>query len=134
MEPIFALTVPPPVPVTPPTNVPSPPETIPQDIIQAPPAVTQSPQDPTTWKQRGYFHLNRREFDPALEAFTKALQEAESQQDKKLMAASLSDLGFLYLEKQQWAFAAKIVNGALALIQSSDRVCLVRLRRCKESH
>ncbi|MCE5316596.1 MAG: DUF294 nucleotidyltransferase-like domain-containing protein [Parachlamydia sp.] len=81
-----------------------------------------------TWKNRGDYHLNRNEFDLALESYTKALQASEEQNDRELIADSLKDIGRTYLEKEQWlpqgnifnaTIAAKIFNGALALLQKT---------------
>ena len=84
-----------------------------------PPELIQTPAV-TNWKERGEHHLGRKELDLAIDAFTKALQEAEEQQNPELMGESLKDLGRAFLEKEQWAFSAKIFNGAYALLQKSS--------------
>ncbi|MCE5315870.1 MAG: tetratricopeptide repeat protein [Parachlamydia sp.] len=72
-----------------------------------------------TWTDRGHYHLNRGEIDIAVDSFTKALQEAEKQNDRELMSDSLKNLGRAFLEKEQWVLAAKIFNAALALLYAS---------------
>lgn len=37
------------------------------------------------------------------------------------MEESLIDLGRVFLEKEHWAFAAKIFNGAYALLKNNDK-------------
>ena len=77
---------------------------------------------PMSWKNRGAYHLERKELDLALESYTKALQEAEAKQNTAQIAGSLKDLGRVFLAKEQWAFAAKIFNGAYALYLKCPQV------------
>ncbi|MCE5317113.1 MAG: tetratricopeptide repeat protein [Parachlamydia sp.] len=72
-----------------------------------------------TWKNRGEFHLGRKELDLAIDAFTNALQEAEKKGNVELMGECLNDLGRIFLEKEQWTLGAKIFNSAYALSQKS---------------
>lgn len=72
-----------------------------------------------TWTDRGHYHLNRGENDLAVDCFTKALQEAEKQNDRELMSDCLKNLGQAFLEKEQGVLAAKIFNTAWALLCGS---------------
>ncbi|MCE5319465.1 MAG: tetratricopeptide repeat protein, partial [Parachlamydia sp.] len=73
-----------------------------------------------TWSQRGKYHLNRKEFDLALESFTQALQKAEKDNNKEDIGESLKNIGRLYLEKGQWLRAAKIFNAAFCVLQTTS--------------
>lgn len=90
-----------------------------------------------SWKHRGEYHLDRNELDFALDAFTKALQDAE-EQDQELIGEGLKDLGRVYLAKRQWALAAKIFNAAYAFLVESPneksnkaaRALMIEVERC----
>jgi len=69
------------------------------------------------WKERGDFHLARKEADLAIEAYTKALQKAEKQKNLAEIIDNLKNLGRGFLAKGQLVTAAKIFNGSLALCQ-----------------
>ncbi|MCE5316919.1 MAG: DUF294 nucleotidyltransferase-like domain-containing protein, partial [Parachlamydia sp.] len=116
-----------PILIPPPPSYPTPP--IPYYL--SPCAATEVKDCPSgssmTWKWRGEFHLRRKEFDLAVEAFTKALQEAETKEDLGLIKDSLKELGRVFLEKEQWAFAAKIFNGAYAISVKKEQACAVTL-------
>ncbi|MCE5318089.1 MAG: DUF2225 domain-containing protein [Parachlamydia sp.] len=75
------------------------------------------PSSVSTWKERGDFHLGRKALDPAIEAYTEALKQAEKEKDTNQLADCLKGLGSTFLEKEQWTFAAKILNASLALYQ-----------------
>ncbi|MCE5318707.1 MAG: tetratricopeptide repeat protein, partial [Parachlamydia sp.] len=119
MHPVTSLYVPPHVSASPSSAAP-PPTTIPQSAAIASPAATQNPPTPMSWRQRGEYHLGRKELDMAVDAFTNALQETEKQHNPEFIGECLKDLGRTFLEKEQWAFSAKIFNGAYALLQKSS--------------
>ncbi|MCE5316918.1 MAG: tetratricopeptide repeat protein [Parachlamydia sp.] len=76
-----------------------------------------------TWKRRGEYHLGRREFAPAAEAFGKVLQDAEKEGNNVLIGKSLEYLGLVYLEEEKWAFAAKFFNSAYAMLSKNEQTC-----------
>ncbi|MCE5317116.1 MAG: tetratricopeptide repeat protein [Parachlamydia sp.] len=71
------------------------------------------------WILQGDDHLKGKDTAQAIECYTKALQEAERSNDFLNMAFSLRGLGRGFIEKKQWHFAAKILNGAWALFQKA---------------
>ena len=72
-----------------------------------------------TWKNRGDYHLGRKEIDLAIDAYTKALQQAEESSQPLGIAESLKSLGRCFMEREQWHFAAKMLNGAISLYQKA---------------
>lgn len=79
--------------------------------------IVQQPQV-KTWSERGDFHLRRKEYDLGIDAYTKALQDAERQNNVSGIAESITHIGKVYLEKEQWIFCAKIFNAAYALYEN----------------
>ncbi|MCE5317408.1 MAG: DUF294 nucleotidyltransferase-like domain-containing protein, partial [Parachlamydia sp.] len=84
-------------------------------ITPKPPELIQKPAV-INWTERGNFHLERKEWSPALDAFTHALQEAEGGEKKNWLhiADALKDLGRVYMIKGEWIRSAKILNTAYA--------------------
>ena len=63
-------------------------------------SVLASPLSVTNWQERGNYHLERKELDLAIDAFTKALEEAEEKKDLKALAQALRELGRVFMEKK----------------------------------
>jgi len=81
-------------------------------------AAASVPPQTMSWVERSEYHLQRKELDLALEAYTKSLQGAEEHKETQAIAHAVKGIGCIFLEKKQWAMAAKLFNGALALYQS----------------
>ena len=89
--------------------------TAPTHQILLTPATLQSPN-----LQIATIPNSRKEFDLAIEAYTKALHDAEENNNYSLIAEILRDIGRVFLAKEQWTMAAKILNGALGLSHSIE--------------
>lgn len=74
----------------------------------------QSNSSPSQWKLAGDQHLEKKELDKAIDAYSNALKEAEEKNKTIEITHCLIDIGRVFLEKRQWTLAAKILNGALA--------------------
>ena len=72
------------------------------------------------WKERGDYHLARKEWPLAIESYTKALSEAEEAKKLDEIASICKCLGTVFLGKEEWHLAAKFFNGAEELFQQAQ--------------
>lgn len=70
------------------------------------------------WKERGEFHLGRKEFELAVEAITKALQEAEQQGTPELIGEGLKILDEPFWRKSNGSWRRRF---AMALMRFSQK-------------
>ncbi|MCE5316532.1 MAG: tetratricopeptide repeat protein [Parachlamydia sp.] len=73
-----------------------------------------------TSKEKGDFHLERKEIPQAIEWYGKSLQKAEEGRNKTSIRECLTCIGRAYLEKGDWVTAAKFFNSAFALCNAQD--------------
>jgi tetratricopeptide (TPR) repeat protein len=72
------------------------------------------------WKERGDYHLDRKEIHLAIGSYTRALQDAERGGNFSEVIDSLKNIGRAFLAKAEPMQAAKTFNCAMALCEKHD--------------